>query len=106
MSGVFGHMFARYVADHDLSCSTNSTSSAFVFFHVKYVYDWEEPTLASVVIGAGRGKDFAKKIASGYSAGTSAISHSQNGAGFVCGLSTRKARMPRAHHPRTTSRSA
>ena len=32
-----------------------------------------------------------------YTARTSAISHSQNGVGFVCGLSTRKARMPRSH---------
>ena len=37
---------------------------------------------------------------------TSAISHSQNGTGFVCGLSTRKTRTPRRHQSRTTSRSA
>ena len=34
---------------------------------------------------------------SGYSRRTSAISHSQNGTGFVCGLSTRKTRTPAAH---------
>ena len=89
------------------ACSTNSTSSAFVFFQVKYVYDWLKPTLASVVIGAGRVKASARKIAfPGYAARTSPISHSQNGTGFVCGLSTRNTRIPRAHQPSTTSRSA
>ncbi len=88
------------------SCSTNSTSSAFVFFHVKYVYDWLKPTFASVVIIAGRVNASARKTTSGCRARTSAISHSQNGSGFVCGLSTRKTRTPRPHQCRTTSRSA
>jgi hypothetical protein len=35
MSGVFGHRLGRRYDDHERSCSANSTSSTFVFFHVK-----------------------------------------------------------------------
>ena len=37
-----------------------------------------------------------RKITSGWSRWTSAISHAQNAIGFVCGLSTRKIRTPRS----------
>jgi hypothetical protein len=51
-----------------------------------------KPALARVAIIAGRVKASDRKITSGFSARTSRISHSQNGTGFVCGLSTRKNR--------------
>ena len=70
------------------------------------MYDWPKPSFASVVIGAGLVNASDRKIVSGYVARTSAISHSQNGAGFVCGLSTLNARMPRPHQCSTISRSA
>ncbi len=62
--------------------------------HVKYVYDWWKPTLASVCIIAGRVNASARKITSGCAAVTSAITHSQNSSGLVCGLSTRNAVTP------------
>ena len=43
---------------------------------------------------------------SGCDAWTSRISHSQNGIGFVCGLSTRKVFTPCPTQKSTTSRSA
>ncbi len=61
------------------------------------MYDWLKPIFASVVIIAGRVNASAKKTVSGNSARTSAISHSQNGTDFVCGLSTRNARTPCRH---------
>ena len=70
------------------------------------MYDWLKPIFASVVIIAGRVNASAKKTVSGNSARTSAISHSQNGTDFVCGLSTRKARTPCRHQCTTTSLSA
>ncbi len=70
------------------------------------MYDWLNPIFASVVIIAGRVNASAKKTVSGNSARTSAISHSQNGTDFVCGLSTRKARTPWRHQWTTTSLSA
>ena len=51
---MFGHRFGRRNGDHARNCSTSSTSSAFEFFHVKYVYDCEKPAFASRVIIAGR----------------------------------------------------
>ena len=51
---MFGQRFGRRNVDQERSCSTNSTSSGFVFFHVKYVYDCEKPAFASSVIIAGR----------------------------------------------------
>ena len=57
---------------------------------MKYVYDCEKPTLASVVIIAGRVNASERKTTPGSTLRTSAISHSQKGTGFVCGLSTRK----------------
>src|SRR2546430_2323628 len=51
-------------------------------------------SLASARIIFGRVKASDRKIASGQRAFTSRISHSQNGSGLVCGLSTRKLRTP------------
>ena len=65
-----------------------------------------KPSLASRFITFGRVKASARKIASGYSACTSAIIHSQNGNGLVCGLSTRKMRTSCFAQNRTMSRSA
>ena len=65
MSGVFGQRFGRRKVDQERSCSTNSTSSAFVFFHVKYVYDCENPAFARSVIIDGRVKASERKIVSG-----------------------------------------
>ena len=65
-----------------------------MFFQVKYVYDWEKPDFANVVIIAGRVNASERKITPGSMRCTSAISHSQNGTGFVCGLSTRNTRTP------------
>ena len=62
--------------------------------------------MPSVVIIAGRVNASARKITSGCSLRTSSISHSQNGTGFVCGLSTRNTVTPRATQKSTTSRSA
>ena len=84
----------------------NSSSSQRVFFQVKYVYDCVKPILPSVCIIAGRVNASARKITSGCSPRTSSISHSQNGTGFVCGLSTRNTVTPRAIQKSTTSRNA
>ena len=54
----------------------------------------------------GRVKASARKIVSGYCRRTSAIIHSQKWKAFVCGLSTRKMRTPRAHQNSTTPFSA
>ena len=87
-------------------CCTKSSSSHFVFFQVKYVYDCANPIFPSACIIAGRVNASERKITSGSRARTSAISHSQNGTGFVCGLSTRKTRTPCSTQWRTTSSSA
>ena len=52
-----------------------------------------------MVIIAGRVNASARKITSGCSVRTSRISHSQNAAGFVCGLSTRNTVTPRSTQP-------
>ena len=78
-----------------------------MFFHVKYVYDCEKPAFASVVIIAGRVNASESRTTLGLDArAPRAISHSQNGTGFVCGLSTRKTRTPRSTQCSITSRSA
>ena len=94
---MFGQRFGRRYVDHERSCSTNSISSAFVFFHVKYVYDCEKPAFASSVIIDGRVNASERNTVSGCFFRTSAISHSQNGTGFVCGLSTRNTVTPASH---------
>ena len=77
-----------------------------MFFQVKYVYDWLNPAFASAAIIAGRVNASERKTTPGSTARTSAISHSQKGSGFVCGLSTRKMRTPCETQRRTTSRRA
>ena len=86
--------------------SRNSFSSARVFFQVKYVYDCPNPIFPRVCIIAGRVNASAKKTTSGSSRLISAISHSQKGTGFVCGLSTRKTLTPCSTQKRTTPSSA
>src|SRR3954467_957953 len=81
-------------------------SSAFEFFHVMVVELCAKPIFASVVIIDGRVNASARKITSGCFERTSEISHSQNGTGFVCGLSTRNTVIPRCTQKSTTSRSA
>ena len=65
-----------------------------------------KPSLASAFITFGRVKASARKITSGWRDCTSRISHSQNGNGLVCGLSTRKIRTPCSTQNRMTSRNA
>ena len=77
-----------------------------MFFHVKYVYDCEKPTLARSVIIAGRVNASERKTVSGWRFRTSAISHSQSGMGFVWGLSTRNTVTPASHQRSTTARIA
>jgi hypothetical protein len=62
--------------------------------------------LAIAVIGAGRVNASERKITSGCSRRTSPINHSQNGSGFVWGLSTRNTVTPQPTQCRTTSSSA
>ena len=73
---------------------------------MKYEYDCEKPTFASRFITFGRVNASARKIASGCFSRTSPITHSQNGKGLVCGLSTRKSFTPCAHQCRNMSRMA
>ena len=65
-----------------------------------------KPSLARPFISFGRVKASARKITSGWRSCTSRISHSQNGNGLVCGLSTRKMLTPWSIQNSTTSRSA
>ncbi len=66
---MFAKKFGRkYCGSSErVSSVTYSVSSAFVFFHVKYVYDWLKPTLASARIIAGRVNASARKTTSGSS---------------------------------------
>ena len=77
-----------------------------MFFQVKYVYDCEKPAFASSVIIEGRVNASERNTVPGWRLRTSAISHSQNGTGLVCGLSTRKTVTPASHQWSTTSRIA
>ncbi len=61
-----------------------------------------KPSLASRYITFGRVNASARKSTSGCSRLTSAIIHSQNGNGLVCGLSTRKMRTPSPTQKSTT----
>src|SRR5688572_25920282 len=96
MSGVFANRLARmYSRDSVVVSSVKySVSSAFVFRHVKYEYDWVNPSLAKRFISFGRVNASDRKIASACSRCTSAMTHSQNRNGLVCGLSTRNVRTP------------
>src|SRR5919108_3554718 len=106
MSGVTGKKFGRkysFSGPH-ASSLTYSVSSQREFFHVKYVYDCVNPSLPSSRITARRGNASARKITSRSTSWTSLISHSQNGNGFVCGLSTRNTFTPASTQNRTIRR--
>ena len=62
-----------------------------------------KPAFASARIIARRVNASDRKITSGSVAWISAISHSQNATGLVCGLSTRKTFTPRPIHSRKIS---
>src|SRR5207253_4722602 len=98
MSGVFGQALGRKksLTGGFVTSSKYSVSSSFELRQAKYVYDCESPALASQYMIFGRVKASARKMTSGLSRFTSLITHCQNGSGFVCGLSTRKMRTPRA----------
>ncbi len=64
------------------------------------------PSFASARIIARRVNASARKITSGCVEWISVMSHSQNGSGFVCGLSTRNTRTPWSTQWRTTFSSA
>src|SRR3954453_19857183 len=108
MSGVTGKKLGRKYSRSSphASSSKYSTISWREFFHVKYVYDWGKPSLASSRITLRRVKASARKTTSRSTLWTSLISHSQNGNGLVCGLSTRKHLMPASTQVSTTSRHA
>src|SRR6185295_11339264 len=108
MSGVFGQQFGRKYS-RESSCESSvkySVSSSLVTRHVKYVYDWEKPSLARRCMTRGRVNASERKIERGKSRRISAISHSQKAKGFVCGLSTRNTSTPSRAQKATTSRSA
>ena len=90
MSGVLGQRFGRKksrIGGWDSSVKYWYSSYA-VLRHAKYVYDWLNPTLASRYMTFGRVNASESRIASGCARRSSAISHSQNAKGLVCGLST------------------
>ena len=105
---MFGHTFGRKKcrAGPRVSSVKYSSISTRVSRHVKYVYDWWNPIFASCSITAGRVNASARNRTSGSLRRISASIHAQNGKGFVCGLSTRKMRTPRAIQLRVTSRHA
>jgi hypothetical protein len=77
-----------------VSSSKYSVISSRVVRHVKYVYDWVKPSFARRCITRGRVNASERKITFGFSRRISAITHSQNTKGLVCGLSTRKISTP------------
>src|SRR5262245_47306484 len=108
MSGVFANRFGRRYSRDSLVVSSvkYSTSSAFVFLHVKYEYDCVKPAFASQRISFGRVNASDRKITPGSRRLTSSIIHAQNPNDLVCGLSTRKIRTPRSTQNSVTSSSA
>ena len=108
MSGVFGQTFGRKKSlTGGLAISSKySVSSYFVLRHAKYVYDCVNPAFASRYMIFGRVNASARKMRSGHSRLRSRMHHSQNGSGFVCGLSTRKMRTPLPAQNANTSRSS
>src|SRR5687768_5956975 len=92
MSGVLGQQLGRKYSrvSEEASSVKYSTSSCFVLRQVKYVYDWLKPSFASLCMMRGRVNASARKITSGCFFFSSAMHHSQNSNGLVCGLSTRK----------------
>src|SRR5438552_16682969 len=89
MSGVLGQKLGRYQSAEATSSSPYRRISAAVVRHVKYVYDWVNPTLPNPCITAGRVNASARKITSGWLSFTVQISQCQKSNGLVCGLSTR-----------------
>src|SRR4029078_5483614 len=105
MSGVTGKKLGRkysFSGPH-ASSLTYSVSSQREFFHVKYVYDCVKPSLPSSRMTARRVDAPPRKITSRSTLWPSQISHSQNGNGFVCGLSTRENLIPASTPCRKTS---
>src|SRR6266481_228005 len=96
ISGVFGQAFGRKksLTGGFVICSKYSVSSYFVLRHAKYVYDCENPALASQYMIFGLVNASARKITSGWCFLTVRITQCQNGSGLVWGLSTRKMRTP------------
>src|SRR5258708_40311301 len=96
ISGVFGQAFGRKksLTGGFVICPKYSVSSYFVLRHAKYVYDCEKPAFASQHRIFGLVNASARKITSGWCFLTVRMTQCQNGSGFVCGLSTRKTRMP------------
>src|SRR5438132_8355914 len=108
MSGVFTQKLGRKKSASSVWDSSDrySLSSHLLLRHVKYVYDWEKPSLARCCITAGRVNASERKRTSGWVRCTSPISHAQKRNDFVCGLSTRKMRTPCSIQKSMTSRSA
>src|SRR5215831_3693052 len=107
MSGVVGQKLGRKKSATGGATSSRryASISCFVVRHVKYVYDCENPLLASTYFSFGRVNASDRNIVSGWRAVTSRRHHSQNGIGLVCGLSTRNTRTPCSAQNRNTSRS-
>src|SRR5690348_17376626 len=84
MSGVFGQALGRKKSlTGGLVISLKyCVSSYFVLRQAKYVYDCENPALASQYMIFGRVNASARKMRSGFSFFSSRIVHSQNGSGF------------------------
>src|SRR3954464_12793851 len=108
MSGVLGQQLGlKYSRDSSCASSVKySWSSSRVVRQVKYVYDCVKPSLASRCITRGRVNASERKITFGFSRRISAIAHSQNTKGLVCGLSTRKISTPCRIQKRNKSLSA
>src|SRR5258708_33560156 len=96
MWGVWGQRFGgmKSAPGGRASSVKYCAISQAVLRQAKYVYDWLNPTLASRYMTLGRVNASDRKMTSGELRLTSPMSHSQNGNGFVCGLSTRKIRTP------------
>src|SRR5437868_10071496 len=108
MSGVFGQRLTsmKSAVGGWVSSLKYSSISCLKFRQVKYEYDWSNPTFASAFIIFGRVNASARKMASGWRAFTSPMTHSQNGIGLVWGLSTRKMRTPCSIQWKKTERSS
>ena len=96
MSGVLGQRLGRKYSRTELCVRSVKyfVNSHLVSRQAKYVYDCENPALASRYITFGLVNASARKSTSEYFCRTPEIKNSQNGSGFVCGLSTRKIRTP------------
>src|SRR5436305_9266912 len=108
MSGVFGQALGRKksLTGGFVISLKYSVNSCFVLRQAKYVYDCENPPLASQYTIFGRVNASARKIVSGNSLLSARMHQCQNGSAFVCGLSTRKMRTPFVAQNRKISRSS